>query len=256
MNAHPGNSKAICISFALFLVAAIAVGQPAASSGPTSTAEDNRPSFDETLATALEGDPEAQTLIASMYEERGSHENAVRWYRKAAKQGRPDAQFKLGFYHAQGSGGLKKDLEEAANWFQKAAGKDQVGAQYNLAVCYENGLGVPQNDALALGWYRQAAAKGDAFAQKAVGVCFEQGRGVKADRVEACAWYLLSASRNNPDADKLLKNLAPGLKPEEVGKAQKRAQALSARIYQAPLGAATAAATTPAKKGPAKDFLE
>ncbi len=206
------------------------------------------------MAKALAGDTEAQTLIASMYEERGSHEDAVRWYSKAAKQGRPDAQFKLGFYHAQGSGGLKKDMEEAANWFQKAAGKDQVGAQYNLAVCYENGLGVPKNDALALGWYRQAADRGETFAQKAVGVCFEQGRGVKADKIEACAWYLLSASRKNPDADKLLRNLAPKLEPAEAGKAQQRAQELSARIYQAPLGANTSA--KPPKKGPAKDFLE
>ena len=256
VNERSGTLKTTCAAFAVFLAASIAYSQTPPSDAPAPDGEETPPSLEETLAKALDGDAEAQTLIASMYEERGSHEDAVRWYSKAAKQGRPDAQFKLGFYHARGSGGLKKDMEAAANWFQKAAGKDQVGAQYNLAVCYENGLGVPQNNALALGWYRQAADRGETFAQKAVGVHYEKGRAVKQDKIEACAWYLLSASRNNPEAKKLLKNLAPSLKPEESKKAQQRAHELSARIYQAPLGAANTTAAKPPKKGPTKDFLE
>ena len=125
---------------------------------------DEGPTLEETMAAALDGDAEAQSVIGAMYEERDSHEDAVRWYRKAAAQGRADAQFKLGFYHAIGGGGLTKDLESAVKWFQKAAKANQVSAQYNLAVCYEKGLGVPRDDATALTWYRRAAAQGDTYA--------------------------------------------------------------------------------------------
>ena len=206
------------------------------------------------MAAALDGDAEAQSMIGSMYEERDSHEDAVRWYRKAAAQDQPDAQFKLGFYHAIGGGGLAKDLATAVKWFQKAAKASQVAAQYNLAVCYEKGLGVSKDDAAALTWYRRAAAQGETYAQKAVGVFYEQGRGAKPDRVEACAWYKLASARSNPDATRLLKKLSSKLNAKELKLANKRGSELSVQIYKNPLGASTQTAIK--KKIPTKDFLE
>ena len=35
-------------------------------------------------------------------------------------------------------------------------------AQYNLGVMYDNGMGVPENDAEAVKWYRKAADQGNA----------------------------------------------------------------------------------------------
>ncbi len=236
---------------AILATASLAVGVCAAQ--PASETPATAPSLEETLAAALEGDARAQSLIASMYEERESHEDAVRWYRKAAEQGRADAQFKLGFYHATGNGGLQRDFTTAVEWFRKAAEQNQPGAQYNLAVCYEKGLGVTQDDATALGWHRRAAAQGDVHAQKAVGVCYEKGRGVKPDPVEARAWYLLASAHGNTEATALLKNMAAGLKPGQIEQAEKRAGNLSLQIYKSPLGAT---AEVKSKKGPTKDFLE
>ena len=49
-----------------------------------------------------------------------SYEDAVVWFRKAAEQGNPAAQFNLGVAYAGGTG-VPQSSEEARKWFQKAA---------------------------------------------------------------------------------------------------------------------------------------
>ena len=45
------------------------------------------------------------------------------------------------------------------------ADQGDVDAQNNLGVMYDNGNGVPENDAEAVKWFRKAANQGDATAQ-------------------------------------------------------------------------------------------
>ena len=45
-------------------------------------------------------------------------------------------------------------------------------AQYNLGVMYDNGMGVPENDAEAVKWYRKAADQGYAEAQSNLGIMY------------------------------------------------------------------------------------
>ena len=45
---------------------------------------------------------------------------AARWYRMAAEQGNPDAQFNLGLSYAKGQG-VAKDNAEAVHWYRLAA---------------------------------------------------------------------------------------------------------------------------------------
>ena len=53
---------------------------------------------------------------------------------------------------------------------------------------YDNGEGVPQDDAEAVRWYRLAADQGDARAQVILGGMYDNGRGVPQDDAEAVAW--------------------------------------------------------------------
>jgi TPR repeat protein len=46
---------------------------------------------------------------------------------------------------------------------------------------YDEGRGVPQDDAEAVRWYRKAAEQGDAEAQGKLGVMYANGRGVPND---------------------------------------------------------------------------
>lgn len=54
--------------------------------------------------------------------------------------------------------------DKIAQWQREAKAGDP-DAQYNLAYIYENGLGVPKNEAKALELYQQAADQGHSAAQ-------------------------------------------------------------------------------------------
>ncbi len=51
-------------------------------------------------------------------------------------------------------------------------------AQLYLGSMYDNGEGVPENDAEAVKWYRKAADQGDAMAQLYLGSMYDNGEGV------------------------------------------------------------------------------
>ena len=76
--------------------------------------------------------------------------------RKAADQGKAEAQFYLGVMYAKGQG-VPQDDAEAAKWYRKAAEQGYADAQDNLGIMYAKGQGVPQDDAEAAKWWRKAA---------------------------------------------------------------------------------------------------
>ena len=73
-------------------------------------------------------------------------------------------------------------------------------AQFNLGNMYENGQGVPQDDAETVRWYRLAVDQGHADAQYNLGVMYDNGRGVPQDYAEAVRWYRLAAEQGHADA--------------------------------------------------------
>jgi uncharacterized protein len=79
---------------------------------------------------------------------------AVKWYRLAADQGRPDAQYQLGHLNYK-----QGDYAEAAKWFRLAADQGRADAQSNLGAMYAEGEGVPQDFVQALKWFILAAAQ-------------------------------------------------------------------------------------------------
>jgi hypothetical protein len=64
---------------------------------------------------------------------------AVHWYRKAAEQGHPAAQFNLGCMCEDGVGVLRASDAEAAHWYRKAADQGHSKAQFNLGCLLERG---------------------------------------------------------------------------------------------------------------------
>ena len=99
---------------------------------------------------------------------RQDHDEAVRWYRKAAEQGQAGAQSNPGVMYASGRG-LRQDHAEAVRLYRKAAEQGHAGAQYNLGVMYASGQGVKQDHAEAVRWYRKAAEQGIVYAVFALG---------------------------------------------------------------------------------------
>ncbi len=118
---------------------------------------------------ADDGDGRAQTLMGMLYEKgvgvEQDTEAAISYYEKAAIQGIPEAESRLG--HLLMS--LEKESEvislKTADWLKRAAGHGQVEAQLTLGKMALNVKNSPitQNEAV---WYlRDAAKKGNSQAK-------------------------------------------------------------------------------------------
>ena len=63
---------------------------------------------------------------------------------------------------------MKQDKQEAVKWYRKAAEQGDPDAQCNLGRCYANGEGVRQDTEEAVKWFRQSAGQGNKDAKKAL----------------------------------------------------------------------------------------
>jgi TPR repeat protein len=100
----------------------------------------------------------------------------------------PEGQAQRGLVLVRGEAG-KPDYAEAAKWFRKAAEQGHPGAQFYLAKLYEAGEGVPQGFRDALQWYEKAAAQNHPHAACSIGEMYREGRGVTVDLAEAARWF-------------------------------------------------------------------
>ena len=151
---------------------------------------------------AEQGDAEAECRWGDCLRKgRGVGQDAakgVEWYRKAAEQGHAGSQYRLGeclrlgqgtekngkaaeawFFAAakQGHAGAQRAVgkyrmaagnqKDSVAWLQKAANGGDAEGQYLLARCYQQGLGVGKNPALAKKWLQAAAENGYEAAQSA-----------------------------------------------------------------------------------------
>jgi uncharacterized protein len=110
--------------------------------------------------------------------------------------------------------------EQVKKWRTKAEQGD-AEAQCNLGVCYDNGDGVPEDDAEAVKWYRKAADQGYALAQYNLGVCYANGDGVPQDDAAAYMWLNLSHAQGNDTAKKGKDLLAKRMTKEQISEGQK-----------------------------------
>jgi TonB family protein len=91
----------------------------------------------------------------------GSGTQAIEICRKDAWQGHADTQLLLGHLLSGGRGILPVNVAEAATWYRKAAEQGRADAQVDVGIAYENGAGVPKDLSQALSWYRKAAEQGN-----------------------------------------------------------------------------------------------
>ena len=64
--------------------------------------------------------------------------------------------------------GTRRDDVEAFNWYRKAAEQGHPNAQFNLGVIYAKGRGIDRNTEEARIWYKKAADQGDENAERAL----------------------------------------------------------------------------------------
>lgn len=104
------------------------------------------------------------------------------------------------------------------------AEKGYAFAQFNLGVLYDEGKGVPQDNAQAMAWYQKAAEQGLPQAQVNLGIMYEQGQGMKPDPVLAYFWYALADSQGDGQAPQAKKELAEKMTPAQIEEAERQAK--------------------------------
>ena len=152
---------------------------------------------------ADQGHPEAQYKLGLMYATgegvEKSEAEAAKLFAKASEQGHTDAQSRLGFMYANGVG-VEKNTAEAYKLFSKAAGQGSAKAQFNLGTMYANGIGIETNTVLAVELYLKAAAQGIAEAQYKLGLMYAKGEGVRKNEAEAVRWFTKAAEQGIENA--------------------------------------------------------
>jgi TPR repeat protein len=146
---------------------------------------------------ALSHDPNSarfQYQLGRAYDKSGDYQQALAWYRKAAEQGYAAAENNLGNMYNEGHG-VPKDDAQGVSWIRKAAERGFAVAQNNLGYSYLEGGGVAKDAVQAATWYRKAAEQGFAMAQNSLGYLYQRGIGVAKDAVQAATWYRKAAEQ-------------------------------------------------------------
>lgn len=121
----------------------------------------------------------------------------LKYLHRHADLGEADAQRKLGFVFDEGLLGVQRDPERAFSLYLAAAKQGDRHAQCCVGILYAYGIGVAQNDELAVHWYQFAARGGSAQAQYNLGYSYEIGRSpLEQSTREANRWYRRAAMRD------------------------------------------------------------
>lgn len=176
----------------------------------------------------------AQVVLGYFYETgrnvRAEPQVAADWYRKAARQDDPLAQWLLGRLIYTGT--PTRDLNEAASWLEKASNHDDPFAQYILGKIFLDRADYPG----AAASFRKAALQGLPQAQRHLAFLLRDGQGVASDKSEAYAWMMASydAGQHSLAAD--LQALESELGSTRLDQAKSRTRELEAKTARTVVG--------------------
>ncbi|OCA03420.1 tetratricopeptide repeat protein [Akkermansia glycaniphila] len=119
---------------------------------------------------------------------------ALEYFRLAAEQGHPQAQYNLGRIYHTGTENTAADIPLALHWYRKSAAQGCPEAEFILAECAFQGIGTPQNREQAVSIYRELAQKGYPEARRRLADCLNQGTGTEPSPEQAAEWYLKAAT--------------------------------------------------------------
>jgi len=128
--------------------------------------QEQLPDLAQIKAAAERGDAQAQARLGDSYEEHFAFAAAAGWFRKAAEQGVPHAQWRLGTMLRDGrktfgenSVAVPKAGDEGLKWIFLAANQGLDSAQLDLGYFYDKGYGVKQDCVEAYKWYKLGTQK-------------------------------------------------------------------------------------------------
>lgn len=134
------------------------------------------------------------------YYQEGNYAEAIKIFRQLAEEDNAEALYYLGLCFDDALG-VSEDNKLAVEYYLKAAERGLAKAQNTLGYCWNFGEGVDEvNYEKAVEWYRKAAEQGFPKAQINLGRCYIYGEGVPIDHRKAVEWYRKAAAQNHPTA--------------------------------------------------------
>lgn len=127
------------------------------------------------------GDPDAQYWLAEVQEGSfgtASHEEAIRWYRRAALQGDTEAAYRLAHLfddRVDRAGRGLGDAAERARWLRRAAEGGHGAAALALGLAYKERRGVAADQREADRWYKRAHLADEGISRLSRLACVEDG---------------------------------------------------------------------------------
>ncbi|MGA3268256.1 MAG: tetratricopeptide repeat-containing serine protease family protein [Verrucomicrobiota bacterium] len=186
------------------------------------------------LARMEHASPEMQFKFGMTFRDKKDSGEAERWFRKAGERGDSSAALSLASTYRTGTNYagqvVPKDIKEALKWLDVAANHGHPEASLEAGQIYEDGNGVPKDEAEAARWYLKAASQKPECkidedivnnAQGRIAYMYQYGKGVPQDYVEAYKWWNLAAAGGNRGAGYFRDLFAAQMTPDQIAEAQK-----------------------------------
>jgi localization factor PodJL len=178
---------------------------------------------DKVLAAANGGNATAETIIGLKNLDANDSVAAFQWLQKAALQGQPVAEYRLGTLYERGQG-VAASAALAVKWYLAAANQGNRKAMHNLAVAYAEGSAGPKNTAEAARWFAEAAVLGLSDSQFNLAVLYERGDGVPQSLIDSYKWYSIAAAGGDIESKARMAVLKTQLSSADLAAAERAAQ--------------------------------
>lgn len=140
------------------------------------------------IDASIKGEEYVQKGLKILHDEDGDREMATYNFRKAAKEGHPEGEYRLGMAYYHGNG-IPQSWENAMFWLKKAVDDGHAKAMEELASIYRYGIGTERNTMRALELYIQSAELGNGRAMKTLGKVFHTGELGVQDEQRSIHYY-------------------------------------------------------------------
>ena len=152
-------------------------------------------------------------------------ELGLKYLKRAAYAGQPNALYQLGSFYEKGEW-VEKDYKNAFGFYLMGALKGDAKSQYKVALLYLSGKGVPRDLENAVKWMARAAHQGYVVAQKMLADIRLNESAIR-NIPEAYRWYSIIAAYNSDeigeDALKKRNELEKKIKKKEILLSKQRA---------------------------------
>ncbi|MCG8532636.1 MAG: sel1 repeat family protein [Desulfovibrionales bacterium] len=155
-------------------------------------------------------------------------EKAAECFRRAARQGNPDAQHMLGHCYMEGLG-VTPNITIGVYLMKQAIAQNHRISMFCLGECYLNGKFVKREVEKGMALLERSASLGMRRAQLSLAMRYRNGVAVCKDLVKAYSWYAV-AYHDYDEEQAVLKKLEPLLTAKELAEAKNMASKVLAAV--------------------------